>query len=99
MDDLPTKRSELWRGRLRRLRSGARKSAPFLAGVLAAFAAILLYNLLFPPPPPLTASDVNKTVAQAMASATPAPAYSELVYEVIQPSLVLIQSQAKGTDG
>ena len=84
---------------MRRLRSGARKTAPFLAGMLAAFAAIVLYNLLFPPPAPLTTSDVNKAVAQAMASATPAPAFSEQVYQVIQPSLVLIQSQATGTDG
>jgi len=67
--------------------------------MLAAFAAIMLYNLFFPPPAPLTTNDVNKVVAQAMASATPAPAFSEQVYQVIQPSLVLIQSQGKGADG
>ncbi len=99
MDDQTTTRSELWRGRLRRLRSGARKAVPFLGGMLAAFAAIVLYNLLFPPPLPLTTSDVNKSIAQAMASATPAPAFSELVYQVIQPSLVLIQAQDIGTGG
>lgn len=99
MDERSTQSSELWKNRLRRLRAGAKKSLPFLAGMVAAFAALVLYNLLFPPPLPLTTSDVNKAIAQAMASATPAPAFSELVYQVIQPSLVLIQSQATGTDG
>jgi S1-C subfamily serine protease len=34
---------------------------------------------------------VKDTVAMALASATPAPAYSAQVYQIIQPSLVLIQ--------
>ncbi len=99
MDEQPTQRLDLWKNRLRRLRSGARKTLPFLGGMVAAFAALLLYNLLFPPPAPLTTSDVNKTVAQAMASATPAPAFSEQVYQVIQPSLVLIQTQGVDSGG
>ncbi len=96
MDDRATPASELWKARLRRLRSGARKSLPFLAGIVVAFAALFLYNLAFPSPSPLTAADVNRLAAQVIASATPAPAYSELVYQVIRPSLVLIQT--KGAD-
>ncbi len=99
MDDRSTQRSELWKSRLSRLRSGVRKSLPFLAGIGFAFATLLLYNLIFPPPSPLTTSDVNKIAAQVMASATPAPAYSEQVYQIIQPSLVLIQSQGVDTGG
>jgi len=58
-----------------------------------------VYNVLLPAPPPLTTREVNEAVAQAMASATPAPAYSAQVYQVIQPSLVLIQTQAPGANG
>jgi S1-C subfamily serine protease len=42
---------------------------------------------------------VNDSVAAAMASATPPAAFSERVYQVIQPSLVLIQAQSNGADG
>jgi S1-C subfamily serine protease len=92
-------RSELWKARLRRLVAGLRKAAPFAAGVFAAFTAILLYNQVFPPPLPLTTKDVNEAIAQAMASATPAPAFSEQVYQIIRPSLVLIQTKSPGKDG
>ncbi len=99
MDDRPVQSSELWRSRLTRLRSGARKSLPFLGGMLAAFAALIIYNLVFPSAAPLNAADVNKLAAQVMASATPAPAYSELVYQQVRPSLVLIQDQGVDTGG
>jgi S1-C subfamily serine protease len=42
---------------------------------------------------------VNETIAQAMASATPAPAVSSLVYQAIQPSLVLIQTKSQSQSG
>jgi S1-C subfamily serine protease len=88
-------RSNIWRRRLQQLRSRARSAAPFATGVLAALVALLLYNALLPGPPPITQADVSDTVAQAMASATPAPAYSALVYQVIRPSIVLIQTTGK----
>ena len=72
------------------------RASLFAAGVAAAFVAILLYQVLAPSPRPLTADQVNDSIAQALASVTPGPALSEGVYQVIQPSLVLIQ--AKGTD-
>jgi S1-C subfamily serine protease len=99
MSEPPTSRSELWRRLAQRLRTRARGAAPFASGVLAALAALLLYNLLFPAPPPLTTREVNEAVAQAMATATPPPAYSSLVYQVIQPSLVLIQTKGAGANG
>ncbi len=99
MDDRPKQSSGLWKSRLIRLRSGARKSLPFLGGVVAAFAALIIYNLIFPSASPLTAGDVNKIAAEVMASATPAPAYSELVYQQVRPSLVLIQDQGVDTGG
>jgi S1-C subfamily serine protease len=85
-----------WRLRLRRFRAQLRRAAPFASGVLAALVALLLYNALVPAPQPLTARDVNDTVAQALASATPPPAYSAQVYQVIRPSLVLIQTESSG---
>jgi S1-C subfamily serine protease len=90
---------ELWRRRLQRLRTRARSVVPFASGVLAALVALLLYNVLVPGPHQLTTREVNDTVAQALASATPPPAFSARVYQVIQPSLVLIQTQAPGANG
>ena len=99
MNEPSASRSELWRRRLQRLRAGVRSAAPFASGVLAALAALLLYNLLVPGPHQLTTREVNDTVAQALASATPPPAFSARVYQVIRPSLVLIQSEAPGANG
>jgi S1-C subfamily serine protease len=67
--------------------------------VIAALVALLLYNVLVPAPHQLTTREVSDTVAQVLASATPAPPFSAQVYQVIQPSLVLIQTQAAGADG
>ena len=47
----------------------------------------------------MTPAEVNDTVAQALASATPPPAFSGRVYQAIQPSLVLIQAQTRGANG
>jgi S1-C subfamily serine protease len=74
-------------------------AAPFASGALAALVALLLYNVLVPGPHQMTRREVNDAVAQALASATPQPAVSERVYQAIQPSLVLIQTQGPGTNG
>jgi S1-C subfamily serine protease len=89
---------EIWRGRFREMFSRVRRSMPFLSSFLAALLAFLLYNLLFVQPNQLSVDDVNDSVAIAMASATPAPPYSSLVYQIIQPSLVLIQVEEKHED-
>ncbi len=64
-----------------------------------AFSALLIYNLVFPSQPPLTTRDVKDTVVQVMASATPRPSFSAQVYEVVQPSLVLIETRTKAENG
>ena len=99
MTESSVSNSGAWRQRFQRLRSLLRRSAPFASGVFAALLALLLYNALIPRPHQLTASEVSETVAQALASATPPPAYSALVYQAIQPSLVLIQAQGSDEDG
>jgi len=90
--------SERWRERLLRFRTYFKKSIPLLTGISAGLLAILLYNLFFPGPQQLTTREVNDLVAQAMASATPQPAFSARVFQVIQPSLVLIQTKGEAGD-
>jgi S1-C subfamily serine protease len=99
MDEPSVSRSELWRQRLRRLRTGMRGIVLFVLGMAAALTGLLVYNLLTPNPHQLTTNDVSTAVNQVLASATPPAPFSEAVYQIIQPSLVLIQSKLSGTDG
>jgi S1-C subfamily serine protease len=65
----------------------------------AALVGLVIYHLLTPGPHQLTTNDVNTAVNSLLASATPPAPFSETVYEIIQPSLVLIQAKVPGTDG
>lgn len=76
-----------------------RAALPFAWGVAAAFIALWAYHVFFPGPAPLTTPDVATTVASVIASATAPPAYSAQVYQLIQPSVVLIQTKSVGPDG
>ena len=88
--------SDKLRSRWARLRERVRKTFPFLSGVLAALLALYLYNSFFPGAKPLTQTEINAVVSNAMASATPRPPDSVMVYQIIQPSLVWIE--AEGVD-
>lgn len=99
MDDSSDLQPGLWQRRLQQIRIVGRSGLPFVAGVLAAFAVLLLYTALVPAPQPLTMDDVNESVAEAIASATPAPAYSALVYQSVLPALVFVQVQRPGEVG
>ncbi|MCB8983371.1 MAG: trypsin-like peptidase domain-containing protein [Ardenticatenaceae bacterium] len=71
-------------------------------GIVVVLLAMMIYNNLYPPPLPLSQSDVDASIVSAMASATPPPAYSTAVYQVILPSLVFIQTEGldeKGEEG
>lgn len=92
-------RRDQWLDRLKRLWLMRWQLLPFAGGVLATLAAISLYSLLPPEEPDLNLTDVNTAVAVAIASITPAPAYSAQVYAVIQPSLVMIQARFPNEDG
>jgi S1-C subfamily serine protease len=85
-------------GRLGRLRARVKGMLPFVSGVLAALLALLIYNALSPTIQ-VTQTDVDNAVASALASATPRPAFSEQVYRIIQPSVVLIQTESDGNNG
>lgn len=91
--------SEKLRTQFRRLRDRVRRILPFLSGVLAALLALFLYNFLFPGAKPLTEKEVNAVISSAMASATPRPAFSVHVYEIIQPSLLMIESELPAESG
>jgi S1-C subfamily serine protease len=80
------------RGRLGSLRQRIRGVFPFAMGVLAALLALILYTALFVKSP-LTQKQVNDSIAIAMASATPRPPDSVGVYRMIQPSVVLIETE------
>jgi S1-C subfamily serine protease len=88
-----------WRHRFQRWRARLGGAATFAGGIAAALFALGLYNAFFAGPRPLTVTEVNDAVAQAMASATPAPANSSRVYQIIQPSLVLIQTKGSTAGG
>jgi S1-C subfamily serine protease len=60
---------------------------------------LFLYGVIFPGPHQITTAEVSDTVVSALASATAPPPYSEVVYQIIQPSLVLIESKSPGIDG
>ena len=98
-NELSNSRSEAWRARWQHLRVGVRRTSLFAAGVLAAMAGLVLYNILFPGPHQLTKKELNNTIAETLASATPPPAFSERVYQVIQPSLILIQTHGTEENG
>jgi S1-C subfamily serine protease len=85
--------------RLGRVGSRIRRWIPFAGGVLAAFVAVALYGALSPGPHQLTQRDVTDGIASALASQTPGPASSELVYEAVRPSLVLIETDGADAKG
>lgn len=85
-----TKKTSVWKRALR-------PAWPWIAVVLAAFLAVPLYGLLFPAPAPPGQDEIDESVQQAIASATPPPPYSVQVYQTILPSLVLIQTEREQT--
>ena len=70
---------------------------PFAVVLVAVFSGVLLYVYLFPAPVPPSEDEINSIVAQAMASATPPPPDSALVYQYILPSVVLIQTKQESS--
>jgi S1-C subfamily serine protease len=99
LNDEPQPPPGTGRRRIRRARAGVRRSSPFVAGVAAAFVAILIYSALFPGPHQVTPADIQQGVVNALASQTPGPAYSQLVYADVAPSLVTIQTDELDAQG
>ncbi|MBE7436386.1 MAG: trypsin-like peptidase domain-containing protein [Anaerolineales bacterium] len=98
MSESPDSKFERFKGWITHVASRLRRGMPFASGVFAALLAFLLYHLVVVAPDQLSAEDVEESVAIAMASATPPPAYSAQVYQIIQPSLVLIEIEEAHQD-
>jgi S1-C subfamily serine protease len=62
-------------------------------GIAAALIAGLLYGVIVPAPKPITSQDVAGSVSSALASVTPGPALSQLAYQAVAPSIVLVETQ------
>lgn len=95
--DEPSGKPTMW-DRLKRIHERTRGVLPFVAGITATLLGLVLYNYFFPADQ-LTEREVNAAIANAMASATPRPAFSAEVYQIIQPSLVLIQTEGRDENG
>lgn len=98
MDETQTTRIQELRQRLGRFALQLRRALPFVLGIVAAFIAMWAYQLVYPEPEPLSIASVKTAVVDVMASATPEPARSALVYQTIMPSIVYIRVHA-GEEG
>jgi len=76
-----------------------RRLVPFLTGAGAMLLVVLLIITLSPKPTPVSPADVKQSIADALASMTPPPAFSEQAYAAVRPSLVLIETTGAKTDG
>ena len=85
--------------RRERLRSNARRSGLFVAGIVAALIAVVLAGAINPGPRPLTQDDVSKGIADALASMTPAPAHAQVVYAIVRSSLVQVETVRTSAPG
>jgi S1-C subfamily serine protease len=75
-----------------------RRLVPFGLGAAAMLGGVLAYGVLAPATPPPTHQDVAAAIASALASVTPPPAFSQSVYQAVQPSLVLIETTGGETE-
>lgn len=98
MSDSRTTLSERIGGWKKNIGSFLRRGLPIAWGILAALITLTIYHFIFIAPTQLSTKDVRESVAIAMASATPPPAYSAQVYQIIRPSLVLIEIEETHQD-
>ena len=99
MHDNSDNNSALERRRISRwrltFRAQLKRIWPFAVAIAAALLGVLFYSLLFPVPLPITQNEIDESIVEAMASATPLPAHSAQVYQMIFPSLVYIQTKVE----
>lgn len=86
-----------WLDRAKFLWRTTRRALPFVGVLVSALTGVLIFNLLFPAPTPPGQNEVDENIRQVMASATPPPPDSSLVYQYILPSLVFVQVQQQDT--
>jgi S1-C subfamily serine protease len=89
----PTSDTRGWSDRIQRLRFLGGRALAFAIIIISAFLGVLLFNYFFPAPIPPSQDEIDESISQAMASATPEPAYSAQVYQTILPSRVFFNTQ------
>ncbi len=89
-------KSSTWRERWQDMRKRYAALMLIVFGAAALLLAVLLWRAFQTDALQLTAMDVEEAVAEAMASATPAPVVSAQVYQAILPSLVVVQVMGGG---
>lgn len=91
--------SESPEGKLARFSASRGMAAAFGAGIgIGAVALLLVVTLAAPAPQSLSVRDMEATVNRVLASQVPGPAYSQLVYDAIVPSLVLVETDRADPD-
>ncbi len=88
----PPSRMEVLGQRLRRLYNRYRPVLLVGSGVIVALAALLFYDLIEPDPRPLSEEEVDAVVERALEEAPPKPSFASTAYQVIRPSVVLVQA-------
>jgi S1-C subfamily serine protease len=82
-----------------RARALLKSAIPIAIGVIVTLLVLGIWNVVNPAPQPLSQKELDKRIAQVMASATPPPALAARVYAQIQPSLVQVETKILSTDG
>jgi len=85
-----------WRDSLIRARSRARGAELVAAGALAALVVVGVINAITPTPAQLQQTDVDKSIRDALASATPKPNVAVAAFNTIKDSVVLIKTRNRG---
>ncbi len=68
-----------------------------VANALVTLIALVVFNALRPLPPALTQRDIDRAVGRSLQTLPPAPSWQSVAYQVIRPSLVIIQAELSGT--
>lgn len=82
-----------------RVRAFVKSAIPIAIGVIVTLLVLGIWSVVNPAPQPLSQKELDKRIAQVMASATPPPALAARVYGQIQPSLVQVETKVLSTDG
>ncbi len=96
--DPPAQESPRWRERWRGLRNRTATLTPIVFGVVVLLLGLVLWRSFQPETARLTAVDVEEAVSKIIASATPSSVISAQVYQIILPSLVVIQTRRDNVD-
>lgn len=90
----PSKKTDV-KSILKKLPQLIRPLGLVMVGAVIAFVVFYMYDTLNPKQPLITEEAFNQAVARAMSSATPRPAFTTEVYEIIRPSLVRIEVESQ----